>query len=156
MLAVAVLLAGAVAVAFLLQPLAGIVGRPFATFFGAQGYLGRANLGRDPVRTGLTVGALVIGLSAVVALGIVSGSARLTAVRWVDSILPGGHAIRLGVPDEIETYRASMAAIPGVKRASPIAEFPAVEVAAGVQREANIAGIDPTASRTPARCWSRT
>jgi putative ABC transport system permease protein len=145
LLAVIVLLAGAVAVAVLLQPLAGIIGRPFASFFGAQGYLGRANLGRDPVRTGLTVGALVIGLASVVALGIVSGSARLTAEGWVDSILPGGHAIRLGVPDEIENVRPTFASIPGVKRASPIAEFPAVEIIGGSQREASIAGIVPTA-----------
>ena len=33
-----------------------IVGRPFEWFFGAQGLLGRANLARDRVRTGLTVG----------------------------------------------------------------------------------------------------
>ena len=144
LLAVAVLLAGTVAVTLLLQPMAGIVGRPFARFFGAEGNLGRANLGRDPVRTGLTVGALVIGLSSVAALGIVSGSARLTAARWVDSILPGGHAIRLGTLDEIENYRESMAAIPGVKRASPVAEFPAVAIVGATRREASIAGIDPT------------
>jgi putative ABC transport system permease protein len=144
LLAVVVLLAGTVVVALLLQPLAGLVGRPFARFFGAQGYLGRANLGRDPVRTGLTVGALVIGLAAVVALGIVSGSARLTAERWVDSILPGGHAIRLGTTDEIENIRPTMAGIPGVKRASPVAEFPAVEIVGDARRETSIAGIDPT------------
>jgi putative ABC transport system permease protein len=97
------------------------------------------------VRTGLTVGALVIGLSSVVALGIVSGSARLTAERWVDSILPGGHAIRLGVADEIETMRPTFAGIPGVKRASPVAEFPAVEIVGEQQHEASVAGIDPSA-----------
>jgi putative ABC transport system permease protein len=145
LLAVAVLLGGAVAAALLLQPLAGLIGRPFAAFFGAQGYLGRANLGRDPVRTGLTVGALVIGLASVVALGIVSGSARLTAERWVDSILPGGHAIRLGVPDDIQQMRPAFASIPGVKRASPVAEFPAVEIIGQDRREASVAGIDPSA-----------
>jgi putative ABC transport system permease protein len=145
LLSVAVLLGGTLAATFLLQPLAGLVGRPFAMFFGAQGYLGRANLGRDPVRTGLTVGALVIGLSSVVALGIVSGSARLTAERWVDSILPGGNAIRLGTPDEIEHVRPTFTSIPGVKKASPVAEFPAVEIVGDQQREASIAGIDPSA-----------
>ena len=55
-----------------------MIGRPFAALFGAQGELGRANLGRDPVRTGLTVGALAIACS-VVALGIVTASARATA-----------------------------------------------------------------------------
>jgi putative ABC transport system permease protein len=145
LLAVAVLLGGALVVAFLLQPLARIVGRPFAAFFGAQGYLGRANLGRDPVRTGLTVGALAIGLASVVALSIVSSSARVTAERWVDSILPGGHAIRLGTPDEIEVIRPAFDDIPGIARATPIAEFPAVELINGGQREAPVAGIDPTA-----------
>ncbi|HEX3220017.1 MAG TPA: FtsX-like permease family protein [Candidatus Limnocylindria bacterium] len=145
LLAVALLVGGAVGTALLLQPLATVVGRPFASFFGAQGYLGRANLGRDPVRTGLTVGALVIGLSSVVALGFVSGSARLTAERWVDSILPGGHAIRLGTSDDIESRRSVMSGIPGVKRASPVAEFPAVEVMGDQRREASIAGINPSA-----------
>jgi putative ABC transport system permease protein len=144
LLAVAALLGGAVVVALLLQPLAFIVGRPFAVFFGAQGYLGRANLGRDPVRTGLTVGALAIGLSSVVALGIVSTSARVTAERWVDSILPGGHAIRLGGPEDIEAVRPTFDKIPGIRRATPIIEFPAVELIDGGQREAPVAGIDPT------------
>jgi putative ABC transport system permease protein len=144
LLAVAVLLGGALGVALLLQPLAFMVGRPFAAFFGAQGYLGRANLGRDPVRTGLTVGALAIGLASVVALGIVSTSARATAERWVDSILPGGHAIRLGTPDEIEVVRPTFDGIPGIARATPIAEFPAVELIDGGRREAPVAGIDPT------------
>lgn len=144
LLAVAVLLGGALLVALLLQPLAFIVGRPFAAFFGAQGYLGRANLGRDPVRTGLTVGALAIGLSSVVALGIVSTSARVTAERWVESILPGGHAIRLGVADDIEAVRPTFDNIPGIARATPISEFPAVELIGDGQREAPVAGIDPT------------
>ncbi|HET6746134.1 MAG TPA: FtsX-like permease family protein [Candidatus Limnocylindria bacterium] len=145
LLAVAILLGGALLVTVLLQPAAAIVGRPFAAFFGAQGYLGRANLRRDPVRTGLTVGALAIGLASVVALGIVSSSARATAERWVDSILPGGYAIRLAVTDEIETIRPTFEGIIGVERASPISEFPAVELARDSQREVAIAGIDPTA-----------
>jgi putative ABC transport system permease protein len=145
LLAVAILLGGALLMTVLLQPVAAIVGRPFAAFFGAQGYLGRANLRRDPVRTGLTVGALAIGLASVVALGIVSASARATAERWVDSILPGGHAIRLGVPDEIESIRPTFDAIIGVERASPVVEFPAVALADDSQREVAIAGIDPTA-----------
>ncbi|HEX6139463.1 MAG TPA: FtsX-like permease family protein, partial [Candidatus Limnocylindria bacterium] len=144
LLAALVLLGGAVAVALALQPLAAIVGRPFAWFFGAEGLLGRANLGRDRVRTGLTVGALAIGLAAVVALGTVSSSARATADRWVGSILPGGHAIRLGVPDEIDAIRPTFEAIAGVRNATPIAEFAVLEVGAGTPVEASAAGIDPT------------
>ncbi len=147
LVAAAILLFGAVAVGFLLQPLAALVGRPFEWFFGAQGLLGRANLARDRVRTGLTVGALVIGLAAVVALSAVSASARATADRWVSSILPGGYAIRLTVADEVENLRPRMEAIGGTRAATPIVEVPAVVLpdgAAGATREAWVAGIDPT------------
>jgi putative ABC transport system permease protein len=144
LLAVAVLLGGAVLVALLLQPAARLIGRPFAAYFGAQGFLGRANLGRDPVRTGLTVGALAIGLASVVALGIVSASARETARHWVDSILPGGHAIRLAFPDEIENVRPTIGDIAGLDVASPIAEFPVIQLTGDTPREASVAAIDPT------------
>ena len=108
------------------------------------GELGRANLGRDPVRTGLTVGALAIGLASVVALGIVTASARATADVWVRSILPGGYAIRLTVADEIDRVRDDLATIDGVDRVMPISEFPAVEATDDGQREVGIAGIGPS------------
>ena len=88
LLAVGILLAGALLAAIGLQPFARLIGRPFGALFGAQGELGRANLGRDPVRTGLTVGALAIGLASVVALGIVTASARATADVWVRPSCP--------------------------------------------------------------------
>ncbi|MGZ6213616.1 MAG: FtsX-like permease family protein, partial [Candidatus Limnocylindria bacterium] len=93
-LALAILLAGTALTAIGLQPLARVVGRPFEWFFGAEGLLGRANLGRDRARTGLTISALIIALSAVVTLGVVANSAGATADRWVNSVLPGGYAIR--------------------------------------------------------------
>jgi putative ABC transport system permease protein len=143
-LAAAVILAGALLVAIALQPLAALVGRPFEWFFGAEGLLGRANIGRDRVRTGLTVGALVIGLAAVVALSTVSTSARATADRWVASILPGGYALRLTVADEIDNVRDAMESIEGTRYASPIVELPAVVQRGDRAREAWLAGIDPT------------
>jgi putative ABC transport system permease protein len=144
LLGAGILIVGAVAVAFLLQPLAAVVGRPFASFFGAQGLLGRANLARDRVRTGLTVGALVIGLAAVVALSAVSASARATADRWVGSILPGGYAIRLLVGDEVDNLRDRMESIGGTQTATPIVDVPAVVVDGDAVREAWLDGIDPT------------
>lgn len=144
LLGAGILLLGALAVAFLLQPLAAVVGRPFEWFFGAQGLLGRANLGRDRVRTGLTVGALAIGLAAVVALSAVSASARATADRWVASVLPGGYAIRLTVADDVETIRPQMASIIGTRVATPILEVPAVVLTDDTVREAWVDGIDPT------------
>jgi putative ABC transport system permease protein len=92
------------------------------------------------------VGALLIGLAAVVALGTIAESARGTAERWVDSILPGGYAVRLSGPVPIADFQAGMAATTGAAFATPIAEFPAVEVTpSGDQHEVSLAGIDPAA-----------
>jgi putative ABC transport system permease protein len=120
-----------------------VIGRPFEWFFGAQGLLGRANLGRDRARTGLTISALIIALSAVVTLGVVSNSARATAERWVGSILPGGYAIRFGNPVDIETFRPDLESTAGTAAASPIADVPAVIRIGDKQQEASLAGIDP-------------
>ncbi len=142
-LSLALLVGGAVAAAYVLEPLGRVIGRPFEWFFGAQGLLGRANLSRDRARTGLTVGAMMIGLAAVVALGTVAESARAATDRRVASILPGGHAIRSGVPLDIDAFRASFEATPGLAVASPVLELPVVRVTAEGQEEAALAGIDP-------------
>lgn len=139
----ALLLGGAVAAAFVLEPLGRLVGRPFEWFFGAQGLLGRANLGRDRARTGLTVGAMMIALAAVVALGTVAESARAGTERRVASILPGGHAIRTGVPLDVEAFRPTFDATDGVAAASPVLQLPVVRVDGETREEAEIAGIDP-------------
>jgi len=144
LIAVAVLVAGAAITAVAIDPIGRVVGRPFEWFFGAQGLLGRAHLGRDRVRTGLTVGALLIGLAAVVALGTVAESARGTAERWVASILPGGYGVRIGVAVPEAGARPTLEQTTGVGAVTPIVEFPAVEATGGEQREAPIAGIDPT------------
>jgi putative ABC transport system permease protein len=142
-LALAILVGGTALTAFGLRPLSRIVGRPFEWFFGAEGLLGRANLGRDRARTGLTVGALIIALSAVVTLGAVAESARATADRWVSSILPGGYAIRIPLPVDIVAKQSDFDSTAGAAAASPIVEFPAVVREGSMQREASVAGIEP-------------
>ncbi|MGZ8563113.1 MAG: FtsX-like permease family protein [Candidatus Limnocylindria bacterium] len=142
-LALAVLVAGTALTALGVQPMSRVVGRPFEWFFGAEGLLGRANLGRDRPRTGLTVGALIIALSAVVTLGVVAESARATAERWVGSILPGGYAIRLTLPVDIDAKRPDFESTAGAAAASPIAEFPLVVRNGDRQYEASVAGIEP-------------
>jgi len=144
LLSLALLVGGAVAAAFVLDPLGRVVGRPFEWFFGAEGLLGRANLARDRVRTGLTIGALMIGLAAVVAIGAVAESTRATADRWVASVVPGGHAIRLGIAVDAEQLRPTFEATDGLQAASPIVEFPAVITAGTKQEQVSAAGIDPT------------
>ncbi len=143
LLAMGLLIGGAVAAAFVLEPLGRIIGRPFEWFFGAQGRLGRANLARDRVRTGLTVGAMMIALAAVVALGTVAESARAGTERWVASILPGGHAIRIGLPVDVETFRPTLEATPGLMVASPVLELAAVRDTDAGRVETAVAGIDP-------------
>jgi putative ABC transport system permease protein len=142
-LSLALLLGGAVATAYVLEPLGRIIGRPFEWIFGAQGLLGRANLSRDRVRTGLTVGAMMIALAAVVALGTVAESARAGAERWVASILPGGNAIRSSVPLDVESFRPTFESTPGLQVASPVFELPAVHLVDDGQEEVILAGIDP-------------
>jgi putative ABC transport system permease protein len=143
LVALVALIGGTVAAAFLLAPLGRVVGRPFEWFFGAQGMLGRVNLSRDRARTGLTVGAMMIALAAVVALGTVAESARSGVEARVASILPGGHAIRSGIPLDVETYRPTFEATTGLRAASPVLEVPVVRVTDEERVEAVVAGIDP-------------
>jgi len=142
-LSLGLLIGGAVASAYLVEPLGRVIGRPFEWFFGAQGLLGRADLSRESGRTGLTVGAMMIALAAVVALGTVAESARAGTERWVSSILPGGHAIRSSVPLDVDAFRGTFEATPGLLSASPVLELPVVRVTGEVQEETALAGIDP-------------
>lgn len=85
----------------------------------------------------------MIALAAVVALGTVAESARAGTERWVSSILPGGHAIRSSVPLDVDAFRATFEATPGLLAASPVLELPAVRVTGEVQEETALGGIDP-------------
>jgi len=143
LLSLGLLVGGAVATAFALEPLGRVIGRPFEWFFGAQGLLGRLNLSRDRVRTGLTVGAMMIALAAVIALGTIAESARAGNARRVASLLPSGHAIRTTLPLEADAYRATIEAIPGVGVVSPVLEAPVVRDTPDGPEEASLAGIDP-------------
>ncbi len=143
LLAVAVLVGGAAITALAVEPISRVVGRPFEWFFGAEGLLGRANLGRDRARSGLTVGALLIGLAAVMALGTVAETARGTTQRWVDSVLPGGYGIRMGIAVGEADIGDTLKATDGLQVATPIVEFPAVQVRDSQRTEVAVAGIDP-------------
>jgi putative ABC transport system permease protein len=144
LLAVGLLIGITVATAVLLAPLGQLVGAPFERYFGAQGLLGRANLGRDRARTGLSVAALTVALAAVVTMGATAASAQATATRWVESILPGGHAIRLANPSPIDALEETIASTAGTLAASPVADFGVVATAGNADREMGVAGIDPT------------
>jgi len=61
----------------------------------------------------------------------------------VSSILPGGHAIRAGLPLDVETFRPTFEATAGLQVASPVLERSVVRVTPDAQVETVVAGIDP-------------
>ena len=143
-MALAILLVGAFASAWLLLPIGRIVGPPIRVAIRRGGDARSREPRPRPRSHRADRGVARVALAAVVALGSVAASARETAARWIASVLPGGTAIRLALPDEIDLFRPTFTAIPGTRAASPIAEFPAVIGNGDVAREVSVAGIDPT------------
>jgi putative ABC transport system permease protein len=124
-LAVFVLLIGvALATPFVAGPLgrlAGLLARPILP---VEERLTRGSLVRDRSRTALTVGALAVALTVVVALAGVAGSTRAAATAWLEEVVPGElllTSIRPIAPDE--PAEAEIEAVAGVEGASPIGRF---------------------------------
>lgn len=120
LLLVAVLITPAI-----LAPLARLIGLPFALALRLEERLARGSLRRDPSRTALTVGALVIGLAMVVALASVAGNARVAATAWLGDVVPGDEVLTAISPTPIGEggVDQQFAAIDGVDLATPIASF---------------------------------
>jgi putative ABC transport system permease protein len=108
----------------LLAPLARVAGVPFGTVLRLEERLARAAIVRDPSRTALTVGALVVGLAMVVALGSMAGNARRSATAWLGDVVPGDELLTAIVPIPIDGgIELDIEAIDGVVHASPMAMF---------------------------------
>ncbi len=121
-----ILLVATLLTPFLLEPLGAIAAVPFRLIAPGAARLTRGSLLRDRSRTTLTVGALMVGLAMIVALGGVAQDARRAATAWIAGVVPGDvlvSSIRPIGPDE--PGRAELAASPGVARVSPIASFEA-------------------------------
>ena len=82
----------------LLGPLGRIAGLPFAGLFRLEERLARAAIARDRARTTITVGALVVGLAMVVALGAVATNARAAATAWLEDVVPGDEILTAIAP----------------------------------------------------------
>jgi putative ABC transport system permease protein len=108
-----------------LGPLARLVGLPFAAFLRLEERLARAALRRDPSRTALTTGALIVGLAMVVALSSVASTARVSATAWLADVVPGDEILTAIAPAPIGAggIDQQIGAIDGVQLATPLASF---------------------------------
>ena len=123
----AILLGATVLTPFILPPLARIAGIPFGWILRTEERLARGVALRDPSRTALTVGALLVGLAMVVAVGDVAQNARRSANAWLVDVVPGDEIVTSIVPAAIdeEGPGSTLAAVPGVARVTPMATFDA-------------------------------
>lgn len=110
-------------VPLLLGPLLRVAGIPFRVFRNEE-RLARSSLARDPSRTALTAGALVVGLAMVVALGTAAQNVRRVGTAWLAETIPGSEVLTSIRPvSTTDPIRAELAAMPGVKSVSPIGLF---------------------------------
>jgi putative ABC transport system permease protein len=118
------LLAATLASPFLLPPLARVLGAPLSVILRLEERLARGSLNRDRSRTALTLGALVIGLAMVVALGWTAQAARERATAWLADVVPGDELVSSIRPIAAdEGVAEELAAVTGVARVTPIATF---------------------------------
>lgn len=119
-----VLLLATLATPLVLPPLARIIGLPISAVLRLEERLARGSMSRDRSRTALTLGALVIGLAMVVALGWTADAARHRATAWLADVVPGDEVLTSIRPVGLtEPAQADLAAMPGVRSVSPIATF---------------------------------
>ena len=107
----------------LLGPLLRAGGLPFRIFRNEE-RLARSSLARDRSRTALTVGALVVGLAMVVALGTAAQDVRKIGSTWLTETIPGTELLTSIRPlSTTDPIQAQLAETPGVKSVSPIGLF---------------------------------
>jgi putative ABC transport system permease protein len=121
----AVLLFAVLVSPVLLAPLARLAGLPFGWLLRLEERLARAAIVRDRARAAATIGALVVGLAMVVALGAVATNARIAATSWLVQVVPGDEILTAiaPVPLEPDGVEREIAATDGVERVTPIASF---------------------------------
>jgi putative ABC transport system permease protein len=118
-----VLLLAVLAIRGALRPLIAILSIPFRIFRNEE-RLARSSLARDPSRTALTAGALVVGVAMVVALGTAAQNMRSVGDQWLSETIPGSELLTSIRPIAVDDpVRESLAETPGVKSVSPIGVF---------------------------------
>ena len=119
-----VLLVAALLVPVALPAVARAAGTPFVAIARLEERLARASVLRDRSRAALTVGALTVGLSLIVALGGVGQHARAAASAWIATVVPGDLVLTSIFPrDTGEGIEDVLGDLPGVASISPFATF---------------------------------
>ncbi len=107
----------------LLGPLVVLGGLPFRVFRNEE-RLARSSLSRDRSRTALTVGALVVGLAMVVALGTAAQDIRKIGSNWLAETIPGSELLTSIRPfSTTDPIGERLAETPGVESVSPVGLF---------------------------------
>ena len=120
------ILLGATALSpFVLGPLGRLAGIPFGWILRVEERLARAAVARERSRTALTVGALLVGVAMIVALGSVAETARRAAGAWIEEVVPGDEIVTSIVPAAIDASGpvTQLSAVSGVARVTPIGTF---------------------------------
>ena len=108
----------------LLGPLGRLAGLPFAAFLRTEERLARSGLIRDRSRTALTLGALTVGLTLIVAVATVGQDARRAASAWLADVVPGSEILTSIRPIALDDPSlAGLAGMPGVAGLSPMTTF---------------------------------
>ena len=118
----ALLVAVAIASPLFLGPLGRIAGLPFGALFRVEARLARGTLVRDRGRATLTLGALMVGLAMIVAIGTLAQGARRAGLAWLESVVPGDLVVRAVAPVPLD-FADDLAAVDGVARVTPLRPF---------------------------------
>lgn len=121
-----------------------IVKWPFRILFGGIGVIGIRNIERSKSRTMLTVAALMVGVSMIVATQGITGSFRADLLDWMDAYLGGDIFISSSIPVSSD-LRRQLEAFDEIEVVSPSATQPAVWIREGGEEKITLLGIDPAA-----------
>lgn len=87
--------------------------------YGPEGLLGSRNVERVPTRTALTVAALMVGVTMVIALGEISNNFRHDIFAWVETAIGGDLYVRSSTPMRPELGQR-LQSVPGVRALTPV------------------------------------
>jgi putative ABC transport system permease protein len=105
------------------RPMASVIGRPMARFFGMSGKLGRENSMRSPRRTAQTASALMVGLALVSAIAVFGASLSASATSSIRNAIKADMIITTGAnsqPGFSKAVQPRAAAVPGVSATSTV------------------------------------